>query len=441
MSDRRCPDPALDRLLVSPAIMDDPYPIYRRLRDEAPVFWSDAWRAWVVSRYDDAAVSLRDKENLSNENRQALLFNGLSEAERAELASLRHYFAQKDVIGSDPPDHTRMRALVQQAFTPRTVAQLEPRIRTLAGELFDVALQAGGVFDLVDAIAHPLPVVLIAELLGAPVADRHLFKRWSAEILGFQGSGVTAYGPALVSQRALVEMFGYMNALIDDRRRNPHDDVISALALAEEDGRGFSRDELLATCNTLLTAGHETTTNLIGNLVHLLLAHPGQAAAVRADAALIPGAIEEALRFDAPKQRNFRRVKRTHAFGGVEFAEGEMVFQLIGAANRDPAHFDRPDDFDVRRARNDHLSFGAGIHFCLGAPLARLEARVVLEALLARAPEVRLVPDGLRWQERVQFRGPRRLLLEPGRVRAVADSRGPSAPDSPPGAAGCPFHR
>jgi cytochrome P450 len=406
-----CPDPALDALLVAPAMMVDPYPTYRRLREEQPVFWSDRWNAWVVSRFADVAASLKDKENLSNENRQALLFAGLTDDERQSLCPLRHYFAQKDVIGSDPPDHTRMRALVQKAFSPRTIAALEPRIRELAENLIGPAVRTGR-FDFIHEVAHPLPVVLIAEMLGAPVADRHLFKRWSADILGFQGTGQTTFGPAMVSQKSLVEMFAYMNALIDDRRRTPRDDLITALALAEEGGQGFSRDELLATCNTILTAGHETTTNLIGNLVHLLLLHPAQWAALRDDSTLIAPAIEEALRYEAPKQRNFRRVKKAHTFAGVEFAENEMVFQVIGAANRDPANVEDPETFNIHRTKIDHLSFGHGIHFCLGAALARMEARIVLETLLAHLPRARLVPGSMQWQERVQFRGPGRLLLE-----------------------------
>lgn len=412
MKPRSSPDPVLDRLLVSDEIMVDPYPIYQRLRETAPVFWSDTWNAWVVSRFDDVGESLRDKENLSNENRQGLLFSGLSAEEREKLAPLRHYFAQKDVIGSDPPDHTRMRALVQKAFTPKTIASLEGRIRKLAESLIGVACSGKGPFDFVHEVAHPLPVILIAELLGAPVEDRPLFKRWSADILAFQGTGVTTFGPAMVSQTALMELFAYMNRLIDERRNKPQDDIITVLALAEENGRGFSRDELLATCNTLLTAGHETTTNLLGNLVHLLLSHHEQWAALKGNPALIGPAIEEALRFEAPKQRNFRRVKKAHVFAGVPFDENEMVFQLIGSANRDPARIEAPDVFNIHRTKIDHFSFGSGIHFCLGAPLAKLEARVVLETLIARCPDIRLVPGSLKWQERVQFRGPRSLVLE-----------------------------
>jgi cytochrome P450 len=414
MRKHACSDPGLDSLLVSQSIMQDPYPIYRRLRQEAPVFWSENWKAWVVSRFGDVAKSLKDNENLSNENRQGLLFEGLSAEEREKLAPLRHYFAQKDVIGSDPPDHVRMRALVQKAFTPKTVASLEPRTRALAREMIGNP-QAAGRFDFIQEVAHPLPVVLIAEMLGAPSQDRNLFKRWSSDILSFQGTGQTVYSVASKSQTALLELFAYMNRLIDQRRAEPKEDVITALAFAEESGQCFSRDELLATCNTLLTAGHETTTNLIGNLVHLLLTHPQQWAALNASPILIGPAVEEALRFEAPKQRNFRRVKKRHEFGGAEFSEDEMVFQLIGSANRDPENTENPDVFDITRSKIEHLSFGSGIHFCLGAPLARMEARVVLETLLELMPDVEIVPGSLQWQERVQLRGPKALVVEGAR--------------------------
>lgn len=216
----------------------------------------------------------------------------------------------------------------------------------------------------------------------------------------------------MISQNSLVAMFAYINALIDSRRAQPQDDLITALALAEEGGKGFSRAELLATCNTILTAGHETTTNLIGSLVHLLLTHPEQWAALKANPALINPAIEEALRYEAPKQRNFRRVKKTHTFNGVELAKNEMVFQVIGAANRDFANVENPESFEIRRTKIDHLSFGYGMHFCVGAPLTRMEARIVLETLIKHLPDARLVSGSMAWQERVQFRRPGRLALE-----------------------------
>jgi cytochrome P450 len=293
---------------------------------------------------------------------------------------------------------------------------LEPWIRGLVGRLVADVAGSDAPWDLVETIAHPVPVIVISEMLGAPAADRALFRRWSADILSFQGSGRTDLNRSLAAQSSLLEMFDYMAGLIDDRVRSPREDLISALAAAETDGRGLTRGELLSTCNTLLTAGHETTTNLIGNLVHLLVRDPGQWATLRAQPDLVAPAIEEALRFDAPKQRNFRRVKVTHRVYDATLTEGEMVFQLIGSANRDPRFFDDPDRFDIRAGRPNHLALGAGLHFCLGAPLARLEARIVLETLLAATPGLELQPGGprpggLRWQQRVQFRGPAELWL------------------------------
>lgn len=402
---------SLDALLVSPQMLSNPFPVYTRLREEAPVAWSNQWRAWVVSRYEHVEPSLKDKENLSNENRQGLLFEHLPAQQQQDLSRLRHYFAQKDVIGSDPPDHTRMRSLVQKAFTPKMIASLKPRIEALADELVGAAA-AKGEFDFVDDVAHPLPVILIAEMMGAPPEDRHLFKRWSADILGFQGSGKTQYDTAMVSQQSLTELFDYMTSLVEQRRREPKDDLITALALAEEDGARLSRDELLATCNTILTAGHETTTNLIGNMVRELLLRPHTWREVQDDPSLIAGAVEESLRLDAPKQRNFRRIKKTHDFGGVTLHENQMIFQLIGSANRDPEVFENPNAYDIHRTNaKDHLSFGIGIHFCLGAALARTEASVVLEALIRHVPDLRITDKGYTWQDRQQFRGPGSLWV------------------------------
>lgn len=402
---------SLDAALVSSEMLSNPFPVYARLREEAPVAWSNQWQAWVVSRYEHVEPSLKDKENLSNENRQGLLFEHLPAQQQQDLRQLRYYFAQKDVIGSDPPDHTRMRSLVQKAFTPKMIASLKPRIEALADELVGAAA-AKGEFDFVDDVAHPLPVILIAEMMGAPPEDRHLFKRWSADILGFQGSGKTQYDTAMVSQQSLTELFDYMTSLVEQRRREPKDDLITALALAEEDGARLSRDELLATCNTILTAGHETTTNLIGNMVRELLLRPHAWREVQDDPSLIAGAVEESLRLDAPKQRNFRRIKKTHEFGGVTLHENQMIFQLIGSANRDPEVFADPDAYDIHRANaKDHLSFGIGIHFCLGASLARTEASVVLEALIRHVPDLRITNKGYTWQDRQQFRGPGSLWV------------------------------
>ena len=407
-------DPDLDGLLVSPGIMVDPYPIYQQLRLAPQPFWSVSWNAWVVSRYHDVAASLQDAR-LSNERRQELLFADLSDPERATIAPLRHYFAQKDVIGSDPPDHRWMRAIVQKAFTPRVIDGMAERIRGLTLQVLADVRASGPTFDFVDAIAHPVPVTVIAELLGAGVEDGHLFRRWSTDILGFQGTGRTSMAAATTAQDSLLELFSYMSVLVDDRRSAPRDDLITTLATAEADDERLTRDQLLSTCNTLLTAGHETTTNLLANLLHLLLRHPTAWAELLEDRTLIGSAIEEALRYEAPKQRNFRRVSETHRLGDATLREGEMVFQVIGAANRDPDVFPDSDTFDIHRGRSNHLAFGKGIHFCLGAPLARLEARVVLETLLDEMPALHLEPGAIDWQQRVQFRGPNTLWVHDGR--------------------------
>jgi len=398
-------NPEIDNLLVSPQIMEDPYPIYRRLREEAPVLWSEHWQSWVFSRYDDVNASLKDKENLSSQERQKLLFNDFTEEQLAETEFLRTYFAQIDIINSDPPDHTRMRKPVQGALMPRVVAGMEEKARRLAGQLWSEAM-AQGTFDFVDAFAYPFPVTLVAEILGAPHEDRFRFRTWTADFLAFQGTGRADFQQTLLSQESLRQFVGYMKNLVEERQTAPREDLISALVQTD-----YSTEEIVSTCCTLLVAGHETTTNLLGNLVRLLHLHPEQMEVLESDRSLIPSAIEEGLRFDAPKQRNFRRAMKPHIFAGAEISPEEMVFQLIGAANRDPAVFDEPDRFLIRRTPNNHLSFGAGIHFCVGAVLARLEARVFLEMYLDTHPRVRVLDEGFEWQSRVQMRGPHRLLL------------------------------
>lgn len=398
---------AIDALLLSPEVMRDPYPIYQRLRNEAPVLWSENWQAWVFSRYHDVNASLKDKENLSNDSRQALLFSDFTPDQLEQTAFLRAYFAQKDIINSDPPDHTRMRGPVQRALMPKVIASMEEKVRALAARLFDQAV-AQKRFDFVESFAYPLPITLLADLLGAPPKDQVQFKDWTADFLAFQGTGRANFERTMSSQKSLLKFVGYVENLIEQRRAKPETDLISALLEAE-----YSVRELVSTCCTLLVAGHETTTNLLGNIVHLLHRHPEQWAALKSDHKLIPTAIEECLRYEAPKQRNFRRAKKTHEFAGVTIHENDMVFQLIGSGNHDERVFADAETFDVRREKNPHLTFGAGIHFCVGAVLARLEARIFLELLLNYPGEVRVIDDGsFAWQDRVQMRGPGRMFLE-----------------------------
>ncbi|MEX0326706.1 MAG: cytochrome P450, partial [Puniceicoccaceae bacterium] len=348
------------------------------------------------------------KINLSNKRRQALLFNNFSEQELQETEFLRTFFDQQDIINSDPPDHTRMRKPVQLALMPKVIAAMEDKTRRLAGELWEAAVSKGR-FDFVECFAYPLPVILVAEILGASYEDRFQFKDWTADFLAFQGTGRADFQQTLLSQKSLEDFVGYVEGLVESRRKEPQEDLISALVEADYRDR-----ELVATCCTLLVAGHETTTNLLGNIVRLLSRHPEQLEDLRANQDLAETAIEEILRFDAPKQRNFRRAVKDHTFAGAPIANNEMVFQIIGSANHDERVFENPEKLDIRRRDNPHLTFGAGIHFCVGAVLARLEARIFLEYFLNHKGNIRVLDtdDAFAWQERVQMRGPGRLMLD-----------------------------
>jgi cytochrome P450 len=316
----------------------------------------------------------------------------------------------RTMLTTDPPDHTRLRGIVNRAFTPRRIADLRPRIEEIAESLL-ADLPARGEFDLMEGLAQPLPVIVIAELLGVPSEDRDRFKRWSNAIA--QTTSLLQSETVRDDAReALRELVDYFNVIVAERRRAPREDLLSALVQAEDEGRQLAHDEVLAFAILLLVAGNETTTNLIGNGALALIEHPEQQDALRARPELRGQATEEMLRFDSPVQGVLRFVKRPIELGGVPCAAGDIVLAMIGGANRDPAQFPDADRFDVTREENRHLSFGMGPHFCLGAPLARLEADVVFGALLERFAELRLGEGGARRGGTFLLRGPERVSLE-----------------------------
>jgi cytochrome P450 len=358
---------------LDPAFRRDPYAIYERGRREHPVLLHEGLPLRVASvfRYEDCQAILRDAESWSSE------FGNLQPGEDVPPSSM---------LGTDPPAHTRLRSLVNKAFTPRIVSRLEPRMRALAGELLDDAVAAGEV-DLVQALSYPLPVVVIAEIIGIPAADRALFKRWSDEAIA--SLGVVFFGglgpERLERQRRLFEeMRGYFVPLAEERRARPQEDLLTGLVLAEHEGSKLSHEEMLSMLVLLLVAGNETTTTLIGNAVEALLDHPEAEKRLRGDPALLPTAIDEVLRLSSPVQFDPRRATRATTLHGVEIRPDDFVLCWLGSANRDERVFERPDVFDPARERNPHLAFGFGVHYCLGANLARLEARVAIGALLAR---------------------------------------------------------
>jgi cytochrome P450 len=315
---------------------------------------------------------------------------------RAQFGQFENHYATKSLLHSDPPDHTRLRALMTKAFTPRVVDAMRPRIQAIVDELLDQAVN-GGEVDLVRDVAGPLPALVIAEIFGAPAADVPRFKQWADDILAFQGLNRPSIEILRRSQRGLVEMRAYLNQLVAERRQRPHDDLLGHMVTVETEGERLSEAELLATCVTLLVAGHETTLSLIGNGLLTLLHHPEQLHQLRHNPALITSAIEEMLRYESPVARQPRRIKQDVVLGGQLLRQGQIAFQFLNAANRDPEHFPDSDRFDIHRTNNRHLAFGNGIHFCIGAPLARLEGPIAITTLLRRLPNLRLISPTPDW--------------------------------------------
>ncbi len=388
----------------SPAFVAYPYEAYAALRDRAPVAWFDPTGQWLVSRYTDVNARLRDRRL----GRTYLHVASHEEMGRPpdpdHLAPFWHVI-RNGMLDREPPDHTRLRRLVSQAFTPRRVEALRPTVERLADGLVDAFVAKGG-GDLVADVAEPLPVTVIAEMLGVPEADRHRLRPWSAGICGMYelNPGRVAADAAV---RACEEFSDYLRGLARTRRADPRDDLVTALAHVD----GLTEDELVGTCVLLLNAGHEATVNVTGNGWWALLRNPEALVALRADPALLPIAVEELMRYDTPLQMFERWVLQDIEVGGVTIPRGAEVALLFGSANHDPSVFHDPQRLDVTRRDNPHLSFGAGIHFCLGAPLARIELVCSFGALLAKAPGLRLRHEP-EWKPGYIIRGLEALEVE-----------------------------
>jgi len=348
----------------------DPFPWYERMRHRSPVLRDEASGVWMVFGFDDVRTALSDHNRFSSD------FSRLSGGDRSGLGA--------SVISTDPPRHRQLRGLVTQAFTPKAVEALRPRIEEIVDELLD-GVEERGELDVVQDLAYPLPVIVIAEMLGIPSADRARFKRWSDDVVA-PPSGLDD----IELTSAHYEMGAYFVELLNKRRGDPREDLISALLAAEIEGERLSEIELVGFCMLLLVAGNETTTNLIANAVLCFDQYPAAEAAVRSNLQLLPSAIEEVLRYRSPVQSMFRVTTEPVELSGTVIPQDQQVVAWIGSANRDPAQFPSADSFQVERSPNRHLAFGHGIHFCLGAPLARLEARIVLAALFERLGELQV---------------------------------------------------
>ena len=384
-----------------PEFHADPYPFYRRLREKEPIHQSPMG-FWVLTRYEDCVAVLRD-QRFGREEFQQMLTNVYGDdTEKPQLP--------RSMLFRDPPDHTRLRALVSKAFTPRMVETMRDHIQEIVDRLLD-RVQGAGRMDVMEDLAYPLPVTVICEMLGVPVDDHGSIRGWSADIArSLDAIGLPSDAEIVergrVARRALAD---YFRRLVPERRARPQQDLLSGLIAAEEQGDKLSSDEVIAMCLLLFIAGHETTVNLIGNGTFALLRHPEQLRKLQAEPGLIGNAVEELLRYDSPVQRTARITNTEAEVGGQAMPKGTMVITALGAANRDPAQFTDPDVLDVTRKDPRHISFGFGIHFCLGAPLARVEGQVALGTLLRRMPNLTLAESNPDWRESSVLRGLKRL--------------------------------
>lgn len=396
--------------LFSPAFKADPFPTFAVMRERDPVYAHtapDGRTIWYVTRYDDVAAVLRDGDRFGKDPRHAR--PAATAPHRPAPAGRSQPSINQNMLFSDPPDHTRLRALVSQAFTPRRVAAMTGRIHETAERLIDQMVGEDR-RDVIAAYALPLPVIVISDMLGIPAADRDAVAVWSQAIIspGSRGLNYSA------RKRHVRSFMAYLRDLFARRQADPQDDLITALVQAEMDGQRLNEAELFSMVALLLVTGHETTVNLIGNGALALWQAPSQKERLRADATLWPAAVEELLRYDGPVETSTSRwVRADTEFGGRAMRRGDLMRAVIASANRDLDQFDRPDELDMGRSDNRHLAFGLGAHYCLGAPLARLEGTIALEMLFRRLPQARpVVPPPLAWRSGVLFRGLRALPIQ-----------------------------
>ena len=405
--------------LLDPSVLADPYPVYEEWRQlDADPAGTEVAR--IIVGHDDAKAALRDPRLSSW--RPGKIMGSLSEQAREELPHLRAHI-EANIVFNDPPAHTRLRKLMNRAFTARMVEQMRPTVQAVTDELLDRALERAGEergrMDLLADLAYPLPALVIGAILGIDRADQTAFRQWAQDMVFFVASGRRDDEKAHRIGAGVVELRAYMNDLCARVREGVGGDdavgeVLTALMDARDEGgsgggeRGLSDVELYANAQFLMTAGHETATNMLCNTMLALLAHPDQLDRLRADPALVPTAVDEGLRYESPVQMTARIATEDCTVARRPLQAGESVIVALGAANRDPSVFDGPERFDVGREPNPHLAFGHGAHFCLGAPLARLEGEIVLSTVLARIPQLALAVDrgALEWQATTDFRGP-----------------------------------
>lgn len=386
--------------LMNPEVLANPYPFYDELRRSGPVIWDDFFKGWLCGTYKEVVAALHDPRlgahRVTSEEQ-------LAELGLAELAPL-YFPLTNQLLFIDPPKHTRLRSLVSKVFTPRRVEMMRIYLQGLVDRMLD-DIYSQGHMDIIRQIAYPLPVTVIAELLGVPAEDREQLKKWSDDYADMLGSFQYIPDNPQAVLNSLNEMTEYFLSIIQHYRKYPKDNLLSDLIAAQEKGNHLDNDELIANCILLLAAGHETTTNLIGNAILTLFKHPDQLALLRQKPSLISSAIEEVLRFESPAQYTVRKANEDLELGGTTIKKDQAIILLMGSANRDPEKFVDPARFDIQRADNKHIAFGYAAHFCVGAPLARLEGQISVTTMLERLPNLHLERTEAHWRENKNLRG------------------------------------
>jgi pimeloyl-[acyl-carrier protein] synthase len=392
-------DPALSLYhLLDPEVLANPYPLYRRLRTNDPVHWDPFLHAWVVTRYPDVVTVLSKYSADRTPTPERLSDMGLS-----VLNPIAKVMVQQ-MLFLDPPTHTRLRSLAATAFTPRRVEVLRSHIREITNSLLD-RVQSKGRMDVIADLGEPLPCIVTAEMLGVPVEDHHQLKAWSQDFAEMLGNFQHNPDRALRILRTVEEMTAYFRSAMREQSSHPRGGLVSSLMNAEIHGDRLTEEEVIANCIVTMVGGQETTTNLIGNGVLSLLRNPDQVEKLRSDFLLIPSAVEELLRYEAPSQHTARLAPDDTVLGGKQIRKRQAVIAVMGAANRDPERFPDPDRLDITRQDNRHLAFGWAAHFCFGAPLARIEGQIAFESMLRRFPNLALEAGPLTWRSNLGLRG------------------------------------
>lgn len=399
-----------DELLATEAVAD-PYTYLAGLREADPVHWNSRYKSWVLTRHEDVGTAMTDPRFSSDRIAPVIARERAKARPDLDLVETLELL-DGWLVFRDPPEHTRFRRLVHKAFSPRIIASMRGEVERVADRLLDEVEQkakAGEVVDLIREVAYPLPAIVIASMLGVPPGDRDRFKDWSDDISALVFGALDDPGRHARARAGMGELVTYISALLDRVREEPGEDLASALVQARDGDESLTDEELVAMCVNLLFGGHETTTNLIANSVLALVRHPDQADLLREDPSLAGKAVEELLRYDGPAKAVVRIAAEDMELGGRSIRAGDRLFVMLAGANHDPAIFDEPDALDIQRKKGSHLAFGVGVHYCLGATLARLEGTIVIPRIITRFPELRLADEALQWDAVILTRGLQRL--------------------------------